>query len=152
MTTWSSTIHIIIPIMILIDQKAVSLSDNTQPNTASRRAIPSLLHSENRAHHIQSSSKTSDIVDQVLTNIHTKTTKTTIHEKSQQPSGSELIEMISKLLAKADEQQTEFDSNDQECKDSDDEQVLDDLRKNVSQELRLQRNEFQSTIDTLTND
>ncbi|CAF3366018.1 unnamed protein product [Rotaria sp. Silwood2] len=145
----------------LIDQKAVSLSDNTQPNTASRRAIPSLLHSENRAHHIQYSSKTSDIVDQVLTNIHTKTTKTTIHEKSQRPSGSELIEMISKLLAKANEQQTEFDSNDQECKDSDDdqeckdsddEQVLDDLRKNVSQELRLQRNEFQSTIDTLSND
>jgi HrpA-like RNA helicase len=69
--------------------------------------------------------------------------------KNHQRSETELIDMIDMLFFKAEEQLQEFDTNEKEGSDSDDEQVLDLLRENVSQELQLQKNEFQSAIENL---
>jgi hypothetical protein len=81
-------------------------------------------------------------IDQVSTN--------TINTENQQSSNSKLIEMIDKLLSKAEEQQQEFDINDKECSGGDDEQILDVLQQHALNELRAQKNEFQSAINCLT--
>jgi HrpA-like RNA helicase len=54
--------------------------------------------------------------------------------------------MIDILFFKAEEELQPIDTDEKEC---DDEQVLEPLREDVPQELRLQRNEFQSAIENL---
>jgi HrpA-like RNA helicase len=54
--------------------------------------------------------------------------------------------MIDILFFKAEEELQQIYTDEKEC---DDEQVLEPLREDVPQELRLQRNEFQSAIENL---
>ncbi len=66
--------------------------------------------------------------------------------ENSQRSITELIDMIDILFFKAEEELQQIYTDEKEC---DDEQVLEPLREDVPQELRLQRNEFQSAIENL---
>lgn len=74
---------------------------------------------------------------------------TTTNHEYERAATSDMIGTIEELLARAIEQQMEFDVNNYEGND-DNEQALDILQKNALKELRSQRNEFQLAIDHLT--
>ena len=63
----------------------------------------------------------------------------------------QLIEKIDQLLANAQaEQQQKCDTDDEESNETDEEQFVDSHQEQPFEELRLQKEEFQSAIDSLT--
>jgi uncharacterized protein involved in exopolysaccharide biosynthesis len=89
-------------------------------------------------------------IDQIPTTTNDTRTNTTGNVKKPQLSDTELIEMIDDLLSKAEEQLQEFDTDDKQWNGNDDEQIFDVFQEKELDELRSQKNEFQSAINCLT--
>lgn len=70
----------------------------------------------------------------------------------QRLSETELLEKIDRLLLKAKVQQEKFRMHDKEWDDDDDDRISNISQENDSEELKNQKNEFQSAINELTKD